>query len=488
MKFYSIKEGKFQMDIDYLSKYLAKKGYYSYKPSAGQSWIVKVENKIVIRVEKEELYNYLLDTANKEKYSLSQYRVLAIDRLTKLRCRILNSIPILLPEFTGEFYADTKKMGIMIYKNVVVKVTADQIEQIPIEKADMFIWKNSIKDRNFSAPIPDLIYELEGDFSKFLFAIQSVGESGLEILYSIYGFLLHTFKDRTFAKAVIFYDKNINEADPNGRTGKSLLAYSLQYFRPTVIEDGKNIKLNNQFSFSRAKERPNIFIIDDARRKFLFDILFTLVTGDFAYERKGMDREVIPFEFSPKIVITSNFDVPGGNQSHKDRRIEYVISDFFDTGYTPKDISGREFFTGWDETEWGRFDAMGIKALQYYLQNGIIQQNPGKPYYLLTKTTSDEFMAYVASLRTGIRYNIAEQHILFLQRNSRHPKINQNTFSRWLKLYAGYKNWDIDHSHSNKVKYMEFIEKPSRRDRQQTAQVSTEPVINQEVTTPDTTS
>ena len=42
-------------------------------------------------------------------------------------------------------------------------------------------------------------------------------------------------------------------------------------------------------------------------------------------------------------------------------------------------------------------DAMGIKALQYYLQNGIIQQKPSKLYYILAKTTSEEFMTFADS-------------------------------------------------------------------------------------------
>lgn len=488
MKFYSVKEGKFQMDIDSLSKYLAKKGFYSLVSSEGQHWLLKIENKTVTRIEKEDVYNYLLDTANKEKYSLSQFRTIAIDRLTKLRGRIVTSIPILLPKFEGEFYAETKTSGIMIFKNVVVKVTAEKIEQEPIEKADKFIWENSIIQRSFIGTIPDLIYELEGDFQKFMSYISSyIGEDGLESLYSIYGFLLHSYKDKTFTKAVIFYDMNINDADPNGRTGKSLLTSSLQYFRPTVIEDGKNLNPKNQFSFSRVKNFPKIFIIDDIKKKFPFDILFTLVSGDFAYERKTMDREVIPFEISPKIVITSNFDVPGMNQSHKDRRIEYVISDFFDAEYKPCTVFDREFFTDWDDTEWGRFDVMGIKALQLYLQKGIIQQQPGKPYYLLTKTTSDEFMTSADSLKTGIRYNIDEQHNLFLQNNIKHPRINQNTFSRWMKMYASYKNWDINHSHSNNVKFIEFTERDSKRDRHEATKQSSEPVTNQEVVTSVTT-
>jgi hypothetical protein len=482
MKFYTIKEGKFQMDIDSLAKYLSKKGFNSYKPSIDQFWLVKIENKIVTRVDKEVLYKYLLDTANNERYSLSQYRTLAIDQLTKLRCRILNSVPLLLPEFTGEFYADNKTMGIMIYKNMVVNVTSRNIEQIPIESADKYIWKSEMIDRNFSATVPDSIYELEGDFYLFLTYIYSKeGEAGMESLFSIYGYLLHSFKDRTFAKAVIFYDKNINDADPNGRTGKSLITSSLKYIRSTVIEDGKNLNPKNQFSFSRVKNLPRIFIIDDIKRKFPFDILFTLVSGDFAFERKAMDREVIPFEISPKIVITSNFDVPGMNQSHKDRRVEYVLSDFFDAEYKPIDVFGKEFFADWDDAEWGKFDVLGIKALQYYLQNGIVKQEPGKSYYLLIKLTSDQFMTYSESLRTCIRYNINEQHKLFLTTYDKHPQVSQNTFSRWLNMYSAYKNWDTKHSHSNNVKFMEFIEKPSRRDRQVAILTENESVINQEV-------
>jgi hypothetical protein len=488
MKFYSIKEGKFQMDIDSLSKFLAKKGFYSFMPSEGQYWVVRVENKIVTKIDREDLYNFLLDTANKEKYSLSQYRTIAIDRLTKLRGRIVTSIPILLPKLEGEFYTDTKSMGIMVFENVIMLVTAERIEQISIVNGDKFIWGNTIIKRPFSASIPELIYELEGDFPKFMNYISSyIGEDGLESLYSIYGFLLHSYKDRTFAKAVIFYDMNINDADPNGRTGKSLLTSSLQYFRSTVIEDGKNLNPKNQFSFSRVKILPSIFIIDDIKKKFPFDILFTLVSGDFAFERKTMDREVIPFEKSPKIVITSNFDVPGTNQSHKDRRIEYVISDFFNAEHKPIKEFEREFFNGWDDTEWGRFDAMGIKALQYYLQNGIINQDPGKQFYVLAKSTSEAFMSFADTLKTGTRYNIDEQHNLFLQQNIKHPNIGQNTFSRWLKMYAEYKNWCVNHSHSNNIKYMEFTEKPQRRDRHSTIQTHSEPTLSQETSTPETT-
>jgi hypothetical protein len=109
-------------------------------------------------------------------------------------------------------------------------------------------------------------------------------------------------------------------------------------------------------------------------------------------------------------------------------------------------------------------------------------------YNILTKTTSEAFMSFADTLRVSIRYNIDGQHNLFLQNNSKHPRIGQNTFSRWLKLYAGYKNWDISHSHSNNVKYMEFTEKPTRIDRLATTQTNSEPIVNQEVVTSVTNS
>lgn len=466
MKFYSIKEGKFQIDLDSVVKYLSRHGFYKYEVNNNQIWIVKVDGKVVKKFEPEAIYNFLLDRANTEKYNLAQYRITAIDRLTKMRGRIIANITVLLPSFNGEFYTDNKHHGYMIYKNLILTVTKESITHVTIKDAEKFIWEHSIIARNIKIPLRKSVHDSDSPFYSFLSVISTKdGEDGLQSLISIFGFLLHTYKDKTFAKAVIIYDKNINIPDPNGRSGKSLFVSALKHLRATEIEDGKKLNPKNQFSFSRAKSHPKIFIIDDVKRNYPFDELFTQITSDFVYERKSIDRDFIPFEISPKLVLTSNYDILGMNHSHRDRRIEYVIDNYFDADYKPLDFFEKELFDGWDEDEWNAFDQFGALALQFYLQNGIIEQEPSKLYYLLMRNTSEEFIMYADQLEPLIRYNLSDSYESFKLTYSRLPFLHQNTFTRWLKMYCDYKNWNLVETHSNRTKFIQFTEKPTRQDR-----------------------
>ncbi len=97
-----------------------------------------------------------------------------------------------------------------------------------------------------------------------------------------------------------------------------------------------------------------------------------------------------------------------------------------------------------------------ILAVQFYLKNGVIEQTNNRKYYQLQNQTTKEFMTFVCSLEMKKRYDKKELLEKFMNQNPRHIAIESNTFTRWLKLYAQYKNWKTSETHSGSVSYIQF--------------------------------
>lgn len=99
--------------------------------------------------------------------------------------------------------------------------------------------------------------------------------------------------------------------------------------------------------------------------------MFTLLTEGIPIRKLFKDEVFIPYEDSPKVVISTNFTVAGRGSSHDRRKVEFELADVFSATYTPMDrFKGKAFFDGWDEEEWIGFFGVMIKCLRLYIQYG----------------------------------------------------------------------------------------------------------------------
>jgi len=92
-------------------------------------------------------------------------------------------------------------------------------------------------------------------------------------LESTLGYLIHSYKDKTDQKAIIFNDQEIDD-NPNGGSGKSLMLAALGYFRRVVKIDGKAFNPGkSDFVYQRVNLDSQILAFDDVKRNFDFEQL-----------------------------------------------------------------------------------------------------------------------------------------------------------------------------------------------------------------------
>ncbi len=152
-----------------------------------------------------------------------------------------------------------------------------------------------------------------------------------------------------------------------GGSGKGLLFSFVRQFRKVIDFDGKNFKFDGSFLYQNVTVDTDIIYIDDVPDRWKFENLFSVLTGSLMVEPKNKKKIIIPFEKSPKFFITSNFWVGGLDMSSIRRKYQFAIVKYFGEDLEPIDEFKRQFFTGWDASEWRKFDNFIAYCCQLYL-------------------------------------------------------------------------------------------------------------------------
>jgi hypothetical protein len=61
--------------------------------------------------------------------------------------------------------------------------------------------------------------------------------------------------------------------------------------------------------------------------------LFSAITEGITIEKKNKDAIRIPFSFSPKIVITTNYAIKGRGNSFLRRKVELELTSFYNKDF-----------------------------------------------------------------------------------------------------------------------------------------------------------
>jgi hypothetical protein len=261
---------------------------------------------------------------------------------------------------------DTKDNSFIYYSNGVVEVTKTSIELIDYVDIDGYIWENQIIKRDFNKS-----KDIDNDFKDLVGKVSDNNKDRKDSLENTIGYLMHSFKDKTDQKAIILNDQEIND-DPNGGSGKSLMLTAIGYFKKVVKIDGKSFDPSrSDFVYQRVDIDTQTLAFDDVKKNFNFENLFSLITEGITVNRKNKDEIFIPFERSPKVIITTNYVIDGAGNSHDRRRHEIEFNQFFNGNHTPLDEYGKLLFDEWDSNEWVSFDNYMINNLQKFLINGL---------------------------------------------------------------------------------------------------------------------
>src|SRR5699024_9729069 len=273
---------------------------------------------------------------------------------------------------TAEFSMkqDSKDKAYLYFKNYCVEVNkTNKIKKIDYDSLDGFVWKNQVVDRDFIKADHH-----ESEYRTFIWRCAGEDINNYNSLKSVIGYLLHSYKNGTNNKAIIFNDQMISD-NPNGGSGKSLFCSSIGKVKKVSKLDGKTFDFQKSFPYQTVQVDSQLLVFDDIRKNFKFENLFSIITEGLTLEYKGQPAVKLDVKDSPKIVITTNYTVKGMGGSFDRRKFEIEMSTHYNSKYSPADEFGHMLFDDWDEKEWARFDQYMINCLRYYLKNGLVGFN-----------------------------------------------------------------------------------------------------------------
>lgn len=382
-----INEGKenerIELKIDYclFLEFLQKNGFgllYHDK----QVQIVRVVDNIVSTTAEKGTVNLTIKQFVLE--SLQQLRQKNVRELMLRRHGTFFCLAFLtsLKPLRLTFYRDTASCCALFFKNGFLEVRKEtsrvKTSFKPYTQLKGCIWDTHIQDREYHGrhhPQPQSDTQ-DSVFSRFLRLVSTeftgYGDTyeplkeNVTAFHYAFAYLVHDYKDYANARAVVCVDNDSGGFEANGRRGKTIFCEALKYLRRVSVEDGKTLKLENQFLFQTLDLDSQILLIDDAREKFDFSQLYPTITGDMAIERKRDQRFILPFLMSPKLVITTNHAILGNGDSHLDRWFVLPFVRYFSAQYKPADEFGHRLFIEWDDQEWQRFFDCTIACLHTY--------------------------------------------------------------------------------------------------------------------------
>jgi hypothetical protein len=236
------------------------------------------------------------------------------------------------------------------------------------------IWKSQMIDRNIDLD-PSFIDNPDRDNIDFCEFVKKVSGDSLEhfaYFITAIGYLLHKYKDPKNPFAIILGESSENEAEGGG-TGKGLFMKAIKQLIPTEIFDGKQFHPGKSFAFQRVTLDTRIIAIEDARKGFKFEELYSIITEGIQVEKKNQKEFFIPYADAPKVVISTNYNLSDEGNHAKRRQRVLEFSNYFSPDHTPYDEFKRMFFEEWDADEWNRFFNFMFFCCHEYLRLGVVR-------------------------------------------------------------------------------------------------------------------
>lgn len=434
--------------IDY-AKFLHKHGFAKYYPERSNkpTYVYIQENKVSessVELIKDFVLKYCLAKGELDVYN---HCAKSAQLFTEGHLNMLESIDMRILQ-------DTRYTSYIPYQNGVVQVTKDSLKLMSYIDIDGYIWKEQIIKRNYIRE-----QEHDNNFQDFVHKVSNQDQERIEAMESTLGYLIHTFKDKTDQKAIIFNDQEIDD-NPNGGSGKSLMLTAIGYLRRVVKIDGKAYNpAKNDFVYQRVNLDSQILALDDVKKHFDFEQLFAIVSEGITVNRKNKDEIFIPFERSPKIVITTNYVISGAGTSHDRRRHEIEFFQYFNSQRNPLDEYGKLLFDEWNDIEWSNFDNYMLSNLQMYLQKGLISSrsiNADAKRFI--QNTCKEFYDFVMDGNLPLRirvYNTSSLDSFRIDANG-FKELDSRKYLKWVQAYATYKGYKLNKDKDQHGRYFEI--------------------------------
>ncbi len=462
--FWRVQGGKVKLDRRRFLQFLHERGIGKfYGESEHRSTLVRVENKVVRRISSEKVKDFVLGYVRGLDASVIEEDCTPgeIEEMLLRGGNVYFSDALLegLRPLDLDTKEDTAEESYFFFRNGYVRVTAEGYELLPYSQMDGVIWEDQIIERDF--------VDLQGtdghetwEWHQHLHYVSGQDPERHNALCTGIGYLLHGWKDPSKTKAVIFMDEE--DADfEEGRSGKSLTARALQEMVPTVRIDGRNFRFRSQFAFQRVREDTQVVDFNDVRPKFPFERLFSLITGEMPVERKGRDEFTIPFEQSPKFLLSTNYVVEGGGASFEDRTFQIEFAPYYSPDWTPVDEFGHRFFEDWGEEEWAQFDNIMLACVRQYLRDGLVEyEHVNLRRRKLRQETHSDFAEWITGfIDLGRRYDKKALWRSFKEAyEPDHDHRTSYQTTQWVKIFAQIYDYSVEESKSGSARYIKLCE------------------------------
>lgn len=468
-KFWQIESGSYKIDPASLHTFLEVKGYCTFKPSEDSIPIyVRIRNNKVQQVSKEDIRDYCWDYINNTyKYQSGEEMLSVRKEFLKSATPFSRDVLDLLKRTTINELKDTKEKSYLFFRNCILEISADGVIKKGFDQINGHVWEKDLIKSDLKGEIPKEIIP-SGEFFEFFKDITKHSNKHVEAqnrdsLLTIIGYLLHRYKDPLVQKAVILMD-SFKDGYPQGGTGKGIFGKALSKIRSRAFQNGKQYKPSERFAFSNVTYGTRILQFDDVPKNFDFERLFPTISEETVVERKYKDKFSIPYDESPKVLISTNYTIGGQGASHRRRKVEFILSDTYSDVYTPEHRFGHRLFDDWNEKEWEKFYLFMAHCIQMFLLEGIVPPDFNVAERALKQNASREFLEYAnGHLEPVVKYNKKNKYEDFLTKFPRHANIEQNTFTKWIKFYADAYNYEVQESHSGPNNFFELVKREGKK-------------------------
>jgi len=445
--------GGYEFDFVKLTAFFTTRGFFIFRTSVDKFFPIRIIDNIVKQVGKKELKDEILEfLINVDKCPEYIHQFALKDIAKAVNDEFLET----LPAKNVIFRKDKKDAMQIYYQNCIVKITQHKITTHDYTELDGYIWESQILNRPYLPT--DTV--LDSDFKKFCFNISNQDTERYKSICSVIGFLIHNFKSPSYCPAIILNDEVISD-HPEGGTGKGILIKAVEQFLTTVTIEGKTFNFDKNFVYQSVNSDTKLLSFQDVNKSFDFERLFSVLTDGINVEKKGLQSIHYDFYDTPKIVITTNYAIRGVGNSHERRRLELEISQYYNKTRTPLDEFKKMMFVEWGPDEFSLFDVFIIECCQFYLSNGLIQQQLiNLPEKRLMAETDYDFLQFMETRELVT----TSKNDFYLDFTREYPEKLRDKFftkqklTKWLRSYAafhGYKMPEKDYIYQS-IRYYTF--------------------------------
>lgn len=445
------RNGKYIIIPAALQKFLIANNFCIITFFGGTRKIIKFTNNVIVFYNPQDVFNFCaIYVDNQKDENLKSEFLVQGEWLLITKKALLGS----LPELELKPYKDTKNICLYFYNNTIVKVHSQGISLMTdkkFKKLNQYIFKSQIINRDF-----DLSVNKKSQFERFIEMVTNSEEHFLNVCLVI-GYLLHRHKNLSIAKAVIITDVLSQATNtPHGRSGKGIIIQALSKLLNVTEYNGKNMDLrHDKFVYQSIAPDTDLFVIQDVGKGFDFEDLFSVITDSMVIEQKFKNKAIIDYADSPKIAVTTNYNIPDSSDSYKDRKVLLLLNNYFNANNKPEHKFENQFFTEWDENEYKAFDRFMMSCIEKYLKNGLIDyEDRDLKIQNLINSTSKQFVDIIEDRE---EYTIRDWYSLKkladkLDINSNEPRVRSKVAMGWLQSYAAFKGLKYEDRVSNGVK------------------------------------